>query len=558
MEDKLLSTSEPSVSALSQPTGMETAYLPERQSPQKDELLAPENEVLYANAAVVLVAGIAIAIVAVSGVIIVYWQHTENDRQEVIRFGLDQFKEEKEHLEEKISQATIKIFNGIREFFAPIRGRIDANSAQITQSIREKVSAIFNEEIAKPAETTPTIPPTTSPNSTVPAPSVPQTPSQARSQVREPVELAPSVPVSPIPTTLIDLEQRIAQIDLEQKQLLQDINANIDRIDTRITQILEEQKQRLRNLNAKIDSINLQLDQLEDRREQERLAPETERLRQQQRDLDLEIAKATIAEDSYNELWRKHLADIHDPNEREEVIREAAALYRQSYPDEIIDIKNPNPHNVILWSTCIYLALNPKRPPNPGFTVRGLGRNQRSGATSQEALGGFGEGPQPQVGSHTGHGPQEKLPDLGGFGAGEPLEVNDNTSHEPSWLQIPERLGGFELDPQLEVSNVFYINEGESNSDQQPKFTPAQKARIDTIDEIEHNWERRYTLSGDNLDPGHIIKIQDAIRGLQKARDALQASLKNPHLDPVARAAIQSRIDTANRLINRANELLGI
>jgi hypothetical protein len=33
--------------------------------------------------------------------------------------------------------------------------------------------------------------------------------------------------------------------------------------------------------------------------------------------------------------------------------------------------------------------------------------------------------------------------------------VDSDTAHEPRWLQIPERLGGFDLDPQLDISNVF-------------------------------------------------------------------------------------------------------
>ncbi|HAA32457.1 MAG TPA: hypothetical protein DDW76_10420 [Cyanobacteria bacterium UBA11369] len=72
-----------------------------------------------------------------------------------------------------------------------------------------------------------------------------------------------------------------------------------------------------------------------------------------------------------------------------------------------------------------------------------------------------------------------------------------------------------------------------------------------------HNWEVRRTLSGENLDPGHIEKIKNGIAGLEKAKNGLQNSLKNPNLDPVTRAAIQSRIDIATQLIDRANQLLG-
>jgi hypothetical protein len=42
-----------------------------------------------------------------------------------------------------------------------------------------------------------------------------------------------------------------------------------------------------------------------------------------------------------------------------------------------------------------------------------------------------------------------------------------------------------------------------------------------------------------------------------KAREALQNTLKNPNLDPVTKVAIQSRINTATQLIERAEQLLG-
>lgn len=91
----------------------------------------------------------------------------------------------------------------------------------------------------------------------------------------------------------------------------------------------------------------------------------------------------------------------------------------------------------------------------------------------------------------------------------------------------------------------------------QPRFTPAQEARIRTIDEIAHNWQTRNTLSSDRLDEGHIIKIENGIKALEKARNALQNSLNNPNLNTITRTAIQARIDAANQLINRANYLLG-
>lgn len=47
------------------------------------------------------------------------------------------------------------------------------------------------------------------------------------------------------------------------------------------------------------------------------------------------------------------------------------------------------------------------------------------------------------------------------------------------------------------------------------------------------------------------------MNALEKAKTALQNSLRNPKLNQATRNVIQSRIDSANRLITRAKELLG-
>lgn len=446
-------------------------YLPE-QKPER------QKADLYAEAitlSIFTVSLIVVYVAAGAAAITIYWQKTADDRQELFRITGDwlngiiaKASQTKEQFNEAIEQITDRIFNLLKEKVAWLRGLIDTHSESIRDNIRGKVRTILESIVGKPTqptETTPTIPPTTSDNPTVPAPPVPQT----SPRVREPAVSDLSVPVSPIATTLSDLEQRIAQIDLEQRQLLQDVNANIERINTGITQIQEEWKQRLRDFNAKIDSINRQLDQLEDRREQERLAAETERLRQQQRDLDLEIAKADIANDSHNELWRQRLADV-DENEREEVIREAAALYNlynQSHPDEIIDIKNPNPQNVVLWSNIIAQVISDREPGNEQFGfAKPSALTPRSGGSSPERLGGFGEGESPQVDSHTGHGPQEKLPPLGGFGDGERLEVDNHTGHTPQ-EKLPD-LGGFEQDPQLNLDDLTVLTSRRNQPGNQP------------------------------------------------------------------------------------------
>ena len=47
------------------------------------------------------------------------------------------------------------------------------------------------------------------------------------------------------------------------------------------------------------------------------------------------------------------------------------------------------------------------------------------------------------------------------------------------------------------------------------------------------------------------------MKKLDKAKTALQSSLQNPNLTQTTSKAIQLRIDTVNRLITRAKELLG-
>lgn len=89
------------------------------------------------------------------------------------------------------------------------------------------------------------------------------------------------------------------------------------------------------------------------------------------------------------------------------------------------------------------------------------------------------------------------------------------------------------------------------------QFFPSQAARIKTIDQIAHNWKVRKTLSGELLDQGHVTKIEEGINALEKAKTALQHSLRNPKLNQATRKAIQSNIDNANNLIIRAKELLG-
>jgi hypothetical protein len=90
------------------------------------------------------------------------------------------------------------------------------------------------------------------------------------------------------------------------------------------------------------------------------------------------------------------------------------------------------------------------------------------------------------------------------------------------------------------------------------KLSKAQTARVKKINEIEHMLISHKNLSGDPnfLDEGHLIKLRGARQGLTKNRDALQKSLSNRNLDSDARDLIQERVDTANSLIDRINELV--
>jgi len=87
-------------------------------------------------------------------------------------------------------------------------------------------------------------------------------------------------------------------------------------------------------------------------------------------------------------------------------------------------------------------------------------------------------------------------------------------------------------------------------------FTPAQEARLKTIKEIIHNLEVRKSLTGEILDTGHIIKLENNRKGLIKAINALKNSLKNPNLGSREREIIEEVIQKAEEVINRIDELL--
>ncbi|SHL17811.1 RHS repeat-associated core domain-containing protein [Desulfatibacillum alkenivorans DSM 16219] len=88
------------------------------------------------------------------------------------------------------------------------------------------------------------------------------------------------------------------------------------------------------------------------------------------------------------------------------------------------------------------------------------------------------------------------------------------------------------------------------------KLTDAQAKRMKKIQEINHNFTVRKTLSGEMLDANHAKKISQAIDGLTKHKNALENSLKNPNLNSATRKAIQDSIDTANDIIGRGRSLI--
>jgi valyl-tRNA synthetase len=87
-------------------------------------------------------------------------------------------------------------------------------------------------------------------------------------------------------------------------------------------------------------------------------------------------------------------------------------------------------------------------------------------------------------------------------------------------------------------------------------FTPAQESRLKTIKEIIHNIEVRKSLSGEVLDAGHIEKLKNHRRGLEKAVNALRNSLRNPNMDSRVKEAIEESIKNAEDVLRRINELL--
>jgi len=96
---------------------------------------------------------------------------------------------------------------------------------------------------------------------------------------------------------------------------------------------------------------------------------------------------------------------------------------------------------------------------------------------------------------------------------------------------------------------------GVPEPDDEGEFTPAQTKSINKIKEIDHMLNSRNNLSGDMLDEGHIEKLLNAQKGLEREVSSLTNSLRNPNLSDSQRNTINSSINTARTMLRRINEL---
>ena len=108
----------------------------------------------------------------------------------------------------------------------------------------------------------------------------------------------------------------------------------------------------------------------------------------------------------------------------------------------------------------------------------------------------------------------------------------------------------------------------EGGSDTINTLTDAQKSRLNSLDNTinDHLTDSDFSgtlrdLQGDPVPNGkggyfdHAGEMRDSYRSLQKIRDGLEGSLKNPNLSDVDRALLQEGLDKANSYIKRIEEL---
>ena len=142
------------------------------------------------------------------------------------------------------------------------------------------------------------------------------------------------------------------------------------------------------------------------------------------------------------------------------------------------------------------------------------------------------------VGGYVGH---EAGQELASLSDGDAASQEDISSAEVQSASSSTGMPDPDLDPE------------ESDS-----LTDAQRAAVNRVKEIQHNFNARSTLSGDPnfLDVGHIKKIQDGVRGLENSIQSLQGSLNNPNLTNNARNILQKSLDVAEDLVRESKKIL--
>ena len=107
------------------------------------------------------------------------------------------------------------------------------------------------------------------------------------------------------------------------------------------------------------------------------------------------------------------------------------------------------------------------------------------------------------------------------------------------------------------ASNTNIKHNGNSGSDGVvvAELTASQLKSINKISEINHMLKVRKNLSGDILDTGHIEKLLNAKKGLEREINSLVNSLKNPKLNEIQKNTMEKYINDARDIVERINEL---
>ena len=107
------------------------------------------------------------------------------------------------------------------------------------------------------------------------------------------------------------------------------------------------------------------------------------------------------------------------------------------------------------------------------------------------------------------------------------------------------------------ASNTDIKHNGNSGSDGVgvAELTASQLKSINKISEINHMLKVRKNLSGDILDAGHIEKLLNAKKGLEREINSLVNSLKNPKLNEIQKNTMEKYINDARDIVERINEL---